>query len=226
MLSTCLFANENIASTIASNILAGELNPVLRVVRYVLSNKFRRICHLRYRVQDNLICLPSAALRATNIAYNKFYPVTSFCNIVRNKFYRVYLPQHWGQRIISYGFLLPHSTANYIGSPVVMQVYTGHNQSGASIWCTWYVTQCVTCHTILWKWRENHTTRSVTHSEFFYFESHNWKEKKPELQLGRVLKPCWSAPCFLFHWYRKWQNRVFARALEEGVMRWGWGHRR
>lgn len=89
MLSTCLFANENIASTIASNILAGELNPVLRVVRYVLSNKFRRICHLRYRVQDNLICLPSAALRATNIAYNKFYRVTSFCNIVRNKFYRV-----------------------------------------------------------------------------------------------------------------------------------------
>ena len=87
MLSTCLFANENIASTIASNILAGELNPVLRVVRYVLSNKFRRICHLRYRVQDNLICLPSAALRATNIAYNKFYRVTSFCNIVRNKFY-------------------------------------------------------------------------------------------------------------------------------------------
>ena len=118
MLSTCLFANENIASTIASNILAGELNPVLRVVRYVLSNKFRRICHLRYRVQDNLICLPSAALRATNIAYNKFYRVTSFCNIVRNKFYRVYLPQHWGQRIISYGFLLPHSTANYIGSPI------------------------------------------------------------------------------------------------------------
>ena len=89
MLSTCLFANENIASTIASNILAGELNPVLRVVCYVLSNKFRRICHLRYRVQDNLICLPSAALRATNIEYNKFYRVTSFCNIVCNKFYRV-----------------------------------------------------------------------------------------------------------------------------------------
>ena len=66
MLSTRLFANENIASTIASNILAGELNPVLRVLCYVPSNKFPRICHLRYRVQDNLICLPSAALRATN----------------------------------------------------------------------------------------------------------------------------------------------------------------
>lgn len=66
MLSTCLFANENIASTIVSNILAGELNSVLRVVCYVSSNKFRRIWHLRYRVQDNLICLPSAALSATN----------------------------------------------------------------------------------------------------------------------------------------------------------------
>lgn len=85
MLSTCLFANENIAI----NILAGELNPVLRVLCYVPSNKFPRICHLRYRVQDNLICLPSAALRATNITCNKFYRVTSFCNIVRNKFYHV-----------------------------------------------------------------------------------------------------------------------------------------
>ena len=37
----------------------------------------------------NLICLPSTALRATNIAYNKFYRVTSFCNIVRDKFFRV-----------------------------------------------------------------------------------------------------------------------------------------
>ena len=88
MLSTCLFANENIASTIASNILAGELNPVLRVVCYVLSNKFRRICHLRYRVQDNLIvCRLQHYVQQT--FYNKFYRVTSFCNIVRNKFYRV-----------------------------------------------------------------------------------------------------------------------------------------
>ena len=31
-----------------------------------------------------LICLPSAALRATNIAYNNY-----FCNILRNKFNRV-----------------------------------------------------------------------------------------------------------------------------------------
>lgn len=38
---------------------------------------------------NNLICLPSAVLRATNIAYNQFYRATSFCNIVRNKFYRV-----------------------------------------------------------------------------------------------------------------------------------------
>lgn len=77
------------ASTIASNILVGELNLVLPVVCYVPSNKFRRICHLRHRARNNSICLPSAALRATNIAYNKFYGVTSLYNIVRDKFYRV-----------------------------------------------------------------------------------------------------------------------------------------
>ena len=66
-------AIENVASTIASNILAGELNLVLPVVCYVPSNKFRRICHLRHRARNNSICLPSAALRATNIAYNKHY---------------------------------------------------------------------------------------------------------------------------------------------------------
>lgn len=88
MLSTCLSANENIATTIASNILAGELIPF-----YVSSVMFPPTNFDASAIYDiarnNLICLPSAALRATNIAYNKFYPVTSFCNIVRNKFYRV-----------------------------------------------------------------------------------------------------------------------------------------
>lgn len=120
MLSTSLFANENIASTIASNILAGELNPVLRVVCYVLSNKFRRICHLRYRVQDNLICLPSAcSITCNKHCVQQILPCDFFLQHCRQQILScVYLPQHWGQRIISYGFLLPHSTANYIGSPI------------------------------------------------------------------------------------------------------------
>ena len=118
MLSTCLFANENIASTIASNILAGELNPVLRVVCYVPSNKFRRICHLRYRAQQfNLSAFCS--ITCDKHCVQQILPCDFFLQHCTQQILScVYLLQHWGQRIISYGFLLPHSTSNYIGSPI------------------------------------------------------------------------------------------------------------
>ena len=63
--------------------------------------------------RNNLICLPSAALRATNIAYHKFYRVTSFCNIVRNKFYRVSTPSTFHNIALSatnYTIWLPSAT--------------------------------------------------------------------------------------------------------------------
>ena len=118
MLSTCLFANENIASTIASNILAGELNPVLRVVCYVPSNKFRRICHLRYRAQQfNLSAFCS--ITCNKHCVQQMLPCDFFLqHCTQQILICVYLPQHWAQRIISFGFLLPHCAANYIGSAI------------------------------------------------------------------------------------------------------------
>lgn len=90
MFSTGLFANENIASTIARNILAGELNPVLRVLCYVPSNKFRRICHLRHRAQYfNLSAFCRQHYVQQTLRTTIFSRATSFCNIVRNKFYGV-----------------------------------------------------------------------------------------------------------------------------------------
>lgn len=82
MLSTCLSANENVASTIVSNILVGELNPVLRVVCYVPSNKFRRICHLRHRAQQ--------------------FNLSAFCSITCNK--------HCIPQILPRDFFLQHCT--------------------------------------------------------------------------------------------------------------------
>lgn len=118
MLSTCLFANENIASTIASNILAGELNPVLR----------RPLCSLQ-QISTHLPCTISRARQfnlsaVCSITCNKhcvqrILPCDFFLQHCTQQILScVYLPQHWRQRNISYGFLLPHSTANYIGSPI------------------------------------------------------------------------------------------------------------
>ena len=68
-----------------------------------------------------------------------------------------------------------------------MRVYSGIDQSGCSIG--------VTCNTTVTQWSHNKEKESGSHKKDrqevqFHFNVYFSRENHPELQLGRVLKPC------------------------------------
>ena len=92
---------------------------------------------------------------------------------------------------------------NLLSPKVVLRVYTGHGQSGASIHSTWRepeVTGNVTqlgqgwCERKMTSWKRKRKSKKYKQEVDFNLNLYFFGKKNPDLQMGRVLKPWWSAP--------------------------------